>query len=41
MVIHGIDKIVSVAIIKEMNKTFLCQNCQKLKKFEIVGYHGN
>jgi len=41
VVIHGFDKIVAVAIIKKINKTFLCQNCQKSKKWEIVGYHGN
>jgi len=40
-VIHRVDKIVAMAIIEEINKTFLCQNCQKWKKWEIVGYHGN
>jgi len=32
MVIDGIDKIVAVAIIKEINKTFLFQNFQKWGK---------
>jgi len=32
MVIHGIDKIVAVSTIKEINKTFLFQNFQKWKK---------
>jgi len=29
MVIHGVDKIVAVAIMKEISKTFRYQNCQK------------
>jgi len=29
MVIHGLDKILAIAIIKHINKTFLCQNFQK------------
>jgi len=27
MVIDGVDKIVAVSIMKEINKTFWCQNC--------------
>jgi len=32
MVFHGIDKIVAVSIIKEINKTFLFQNFKKWRK---------
>jgi len=41
MVIHGVDKIVVVAIMKDINKTFWNKTAKNREKIELVSYHGN